>query len=111
MQICREHAHELRNAIRQRGLWRLVTANGPTVAHHIQRSLEGKSTFDPLIAVDMLIAEQALRAFGSYLLSDTHCPLCEVEKNLGEGQASEWIDIDADFVLHVCRERRLISRE
>jgi hypothetical protein len=110
MQICQEHTHELKNAIRQRGLWGLVLANRPT-AHKIQRAREGRSTFDPLMAVDMLIAEQALRAFGGYLLTGRHCPLCEVEKNLGEGSATEWIDTDADIVLHVCRERKLTSSE
>jgi hypothetical protein len=108
MRICQDHAHELKNAIRQRGLWRLVMDNGPTAAH---RPPEGTPTFDPLLAVDLLIAEQALHALGVYLLRDRHCPLCEVERNLGEGHASEWIDVDADIVLHVCRERRLVSRE
>jgi hypothetical protein len=111
MQICQEHTHELKNAIRQRGLWGLVMANRPAGAPRSQRARVGKSAFDPLMAIDMLIAEQALRAFGGYLLTGRHCPLCEVEKNLGEGSATEWIDTDADIVLQVCRERRLISSE
>ena len=59
----------------------------------------------------MLISDQALRALGDYLESRMYCPLCEVEENLGRGQSFEWINVDADSILQVCRQRNLVDSE
>jgi hypothetical protein len=115
MDICHDHWHELKNAIRQRGLWGLVPRG---VDRHIatnprsQSSLgpSESSNLDPLSLAVSLISAQALMAFGDYLLTRPYCPLCEVEENLGRGLSCEWIITDADTVLQFCKERNLISR-
>lgn len=114
MQICQDHWHELKNAIRRRGLWKLVTSAGYHAAHASWQELEGKlmqSTSDPLLATSLLIAEQACLAFKSEGFTGGDCPLCEVDRNLGEQAVLEWVDTDADLILQVCRERNLVAVE
>ena len=105
MQFCHDHSHVLRNALRQRGLWAFVPSDSPLIEK------EGKATpaeFDPWIMAGLLISEQAVRAFGTYLLSGNYCPLCEVEENLGGGSSFEWVDTDAETVFEICRELDLL---
>lgn len=114
MQICQNHWHELKNAIRQRGLWKLVTPDGYHAANASSQELEIKlqiSPSDPLMAASLMILQQACLAFESYQVTDCACPLCEVDRNLGVGMAIEWVDTDADLLLQVCRERDLIAIE
>jgi hypothetical protein len=114
MELCSVHSYELRNAIRQRGLWELVTPDGFISSNGVNSPIDTELThslFDPLVATSLMISEQALRAFGSYLLTRNYCPLCEVEENLGTGMAVEWIVVDTDAVLRYCRERNLLSNE
>jgi hypothetical protein len=113
MQICHDHWQELKNAIRQRGMGKLVppdTGRGlPT--YITKQTLAAASTgsrIDPLRLASLMISDQALRAFGDYLETRSYCPLCEVEQNLGQGRSLEWISVDADTILEVCRERKLI---
>lgn len=113
MQICHDHWYELKNAIRKRGMWKLVSPEtGPRVPAYITRqTLAAASTaprIDPLQVATLLISDQALTAFGEYLESRSYCPLCEVEENLGRGCSHDWINVDADNVLEVCRERKLV---
>jgi hypothetical protein len=112
MQICSDHFHELKNAIRQRGLWELVTPDGFISTKSAKNEIDTEmsvSVFDPLVATSLMISEQALRAFGSYLLTSNFCPLCEVEGNLGNGMALEWIAVDTDAVLRFCIERNFLG--
>ena len=105
MKFCEDHWHELKNAIRQRGMWGLVESNA-YAAPTRQKSGQA-SEFDPMTTATLMISEQALMAFGTYLLSHHCCPLCEVEQNLGKGLSVEWINIDADAGLELCRQRHL----
>ena len=114
MQICQDHWHELKNAIRQRGMWKLVSrdTDGRLPAYLTRQTLATASMgarIDPLRVTALLISDQALTAFGDYLESRSYCPLCEVDENLGRGQSFDWIATDADAVLEVCRERHLVS--
>ena len=112
MQFCQEHWHELKNAIRQRGLWRLVTPAGYLAAETPEEILElnaARFDFDPLMAASLMIGEQARAAFGSVLATGMPCPLCEVDQNLGANESRHWIDTDADMILHVCQERHLVD--
>ncbi|HSL29703.1 MAG TPA: hypothetical protein VK900_10920 [Anaerolineales bacterium] len=112
MQICQEHWHELKNAIRQRGLWRLVTPSGYLAAETPEEILElnaAQFKFDPLMAASHMIGEQARAALGAELETGIHCPLCEVDRHLGAGESLRWIEADADMILHVCRERHLVE--
>ena len=113
MQICEDHWHELKNAIRQRGMWRLVAEETGAVYSPVQEGQGQRRSgdLDPLMMTSLLISEQALMAFGSYLLTHRCCPLCEVEFNLGKGLSFDWIDFDADQILQVCKERHLIESE
>jgi len=69
------------------------------------------SALDPLMAESLMIFSQAEMAFGSYPETHVGCPLCEAEQNLGVGTAVEWIDTDADTILEVCRQQRMVSGE
>lgn len=114
MQICQGHWHELKNAIRKRGMWKLVSPEtGPNLPSYFTGPMiaaASKGTrLDPLQVASLLISDQALRAFGDYVESRGCCPLCEVEENLGRGQSLEWIDVDADSILEVCKERKLVG--
>ena len=60
-------------------------------------------SFDPLDVAGHLICGQAIMALGKYLESRNYCPLCEVEQNLGRGFSREWIEVNADTVLEICR--------
>ena len=109
--MCQNHWHELKNAVRQRGLWRLVTPAGylsPEISEEILELNAAQFAFDPLMASTLMISEQARAAFGDALANGIHCPLCEVDENLGDGLSLEWIATDTDVILRVCRERRLI---
>lgn len=112
MYICQNHWHELKNAVRQRGLWPLVTPAGYLAAETPEEILElnaAQFTFDPLMAASLMIAEQARAAFGSALAASIHCPLCEVDENLGDGLSNDWIDTDTDLILQICRDRHLVE--
>lgn len=114
MQICQDHWHELKNAIRQRGLWGLVSPNGYVANQTMKQMLDGRSTkapFDPLIATSLLIAEQAQMALGEWVLTYHHCPLCEVDQGLGEGLSVDWIETDADSILRLCLEKDYLRSE
>ena len=114
MKLCQDHWHELKNAIRQRGMWKFVPPDGPLKANRATHYLDARTAplrFDPLTMASMLISHQALTAFGDYLKTRNYCPLCEVEQNLGTGISMEWIDVNADTLLELCRERHLISSE
>jgi hypothetical protein len=60
-----------------------------------------------------MIFNQALMAFGDYLVREarSYCPLCEVEQNLGAGTSVEWIRVNAETLLQLCRARHLIGGE
>ena len=112
MYICQNHWHELKNAVRQRGLWSLVTPAGYLAAETPEEVLElnaAQFTFDPLMASTLMISEQARAALGASLTMGVNCPLCEVDQNLGAGRSLEWIDTDTDVVLAVCRQRHLVA--
>ena len=104
--------HELKNAIRQRGLWRLVTPSGYLAAETPEEILElnaAQFQFDPLLAARLMLREQARSAFGFALETGIPCPLCEVDRRLGAGESLHWIETDADIILHVCRARHLVE--
>lgn len=112
MYMCQDHWQNLKNAIRQRGLWPLVTPSGflaPETPEEILELNAAQFHFDPLMAASFLISEQAHAAFGSTSSSSVKCPLCEVDQNLGDGISSDWIETDSDLLLQVCRERHLVA--
>ena len=114
MKICQNHWHELRNAIRQRGLWGLVSPNRYLASHITEQELTAKPSqapLDPLMATSLMISEQAIMALGPHLLTRPDCPLCEVEQNLGNGSSLGWIEADADMILQVCKQRNMAGRE
>ena len=114
MYICQNHWHELKNAVRQRGLWSLVTPAGYLASETPDEVLElnaAQFTFDPLMASTLMISEQARAAFGTSAATSLNCPLCEVDKNLGAGISLDWIDTDADQILKICRDRHLVAVE
>jgi hypothetical protein len=111
MKICPDHWHDLRNAIRQRGLWGLVAPSGYLERQVTEQELAATATLDPLKATSLMISDQAVMALGPYLLTCNDCPLCELDRSLGRGLSLEWIEFDADMILQVCQERHMIGHE
>jgi hypothetical protein len=109
MYMCQDHWQNLKHAIRQRGLWPLVTPSGylaPETPEEILELNAAQFHFDPLMAASYLISQQAHAAFGS---TGFECPLCEVDRNLGHGISHDWIDTDSDLLLQLCRDRHLVA--
>lgn len=115
MKFCEKHWTELRQAIDTRGLSHLIHQGGEAAASAIERELKGiatKADYDPLMDAHNMIAAQALRVGGLYLMGadeqgNQYCPLCEVDKNISEGVAGEWITGCTDSILKHCQDTGL----
>lgn len=121
MKICQDHWVQLKEAIKDRGLWELVSSNGQHLADRLNKELESggpsPDTFDPLASAMFMIMTNALKVGGTYLMgNDEHgneyCPLCELEKNrhlVGEG-ATDWINFAADDTITYAITHNLIPK-
>lgn len=117
MKFCDAHWQTLRTAINDRGLSHLIAKDGQTAMESAVAELNGQQTdaqYDPLMSATYMIYGNAMRMGGLYLMTtDEHgneyCPLCEVEKHVGEGTAQKWIDGCSDAILQHCQQRGLTS--
>ena len=115
--FCRPHWDQLRNAIKARGLWDLVSTSGEQARERLAHpGPETLDSFDPLIAAHNLITNNALELLGPF----TGCPVCAVlDKHAAECECTDdtpcpadygqWIDMAADGVKQHVGE--LLSRE
>lgn len=60
------------------------------------------------------ITSAAIQDGGVYLLGEDengnqYCPLCEVEKHMGEVAAKDWISGSTDDQLKICKKNNLLS--
>jgi len=122
MKICKPHWEQLQEAIKARGLWDLVAANGQAAVYRMKQELEGTatdSTYDPLMDANNMISLKALELGGLYLLTGDYCPLCEAEahtkipEDLPDeirkgGITAYWINGCTDSILEYCREHGLV---
>lgn len=110
MKMCQEHWAACRQAVSDRGLEHRVAQDGAAAGERIVAEIEGTATpqtFDPLMAVNNMIFEAALKAGGLYLMTGDHCPLCELAKHKGDRFPPEWINGAADSVAEYCRKHNL----
>src|SRR5208337_525496 len=120
MKICQEHWDGLKEAIEARGLGHLVAGSGAKAAPIVTDELEGSDAYDPLIAANFAIWNNALEAFGmSMMYEDAPCPLCLMDKHAAEcndpgcakNSGMDWIGFAADGQLEVARNKGLVSPE
>jgi hypothetical protein len=110
MKICPSHWEALRQAIDQRGLTPLVSADGAELAQRQADELvQGRSakTYDPLAAAMWAIFNNGIEAGGAYMLGtksngEPYCPLCELEQN-SPTPAMDWIEAAAEEQLGEAR--------
>ncbi len=119
MKICQEHWDKLKEAIEARGLGHLVAGSGATAAV-ITGQLSGSDEYDPLIAANFAIWNNALEAFGlSMMYEDAPCPLCLMDKHAAEcvepdcakNSGMDWIRFAADGQLETARNKGLVPPE
>lgn len=132
MRICQKHWDMLRKAIDDRGLTHLVSKNGEEALQQFQSEVVGIPTeikgFDPLIAAHNMIATEALKNGGPYLLTlngpednDKHyCPVCEAMIHTsgfygdievtGQMVEEDWIYGPAESAKNICISKGLVEK-
>lgn len=111
MKMCLPHWDALKDAIKERGMWPLVTESGEAATKRAVSEMENKATnetYDPLMSANFMIWNAALRTGGLYLMTGDYCPLCEADKHGAPGTASEWIRGCTDSVRGYCLEHGLM---
>lgn len=114
MKFCQPHWDDLKTAIKDRGLWHLVAADGRAAMDRAIDEMNRTATdkaYDPLMAAHWSICGQAMKQGGLYLMSGDYCPLCELEKHTEAGMAKRWVDGCTDSILSYCQERGLVPRK
>lgn len=102
----------------------LVSKNGEQAIKRVVSELQGSndnSNYDPLMAANFAIWNNALSAGGMYLMGvdergNQYCPLCELVKHakVADGQIpadEQWIEGCCDGQLSICREMGLVPKE
>jgi hypothetical protein len=121
MKMCQPHWDALREAVKTKGMWHLVSRNGEEAAERAQRLSDKKrdadpKDYDPLFDTHMMIMSNALQAGGTYLMGtkedgSEYCCLCELDAHkdqMGEG-SKDWIEKATDGALQYCREKGLVG--
>lgn len=111
MKFCNPHWEELREAIKSKGMWDLVSRNGEEAVKRLSDEDKKPESFDPLMSAHNMILGNALKAGGLYLLQGDYCPLCELDKNndkMGE-HSKDWIEGATNGCLEHCRELGLVK--
>jgi hypothetical protein len=116
MKMCQPHWDQLRAAIDARGMGHLGAKDSTGALERAQAEVEGTATdktFDPLMAANFGIFNNALRAGGMYLMQqdengNEYCPLCELEKHNHAVKAADWIREASDEQLRYCKTHKLV---
>lgn len=115
MKFCEPHWEQLKDKIKELGMWDLVSKGGQDLAERMQAEISGKGdgkwNFDPLMSAHNMIVTNAVRAGGLYLLEGDLCPLCELDKNKEamKEDSTVWIEKAAQGALEYCREKGLVA--
>lgn len=105
MQFCTPHWDKLKEKIKERGMWSLVSQGGEQAHAKIVSEVEEgskKENFDPLMAAHNMIVSNALTCAGIEVLAQEGCPLCYLQNNCPCGQPDckekfeSWLDRAAD---------------
>lgn len=109
--MCQPHYEQLKQAIRDRGLWPLVAQSPEAASANIEAQVNGDQdpkNYDPLLNATMMIYHQGVKQGGLYMMTGDYCPLCELEAHTTWGKAAEWISGCTDAVLEYCRTHKLV---
>lgn len=110
MKFCMKHWDELRQAMKDRGMWHLVASSGEKAAEQLENQLETGTrahNFDPLMAAHNSIVEHSIEAAGLAIMVNNEdgserCPLCYVQDNCGckklECHFLNWVPEVADVM-------------
>lgn len=121
MNLCEKHWEELKQAIKDRGLYHLVAKSPEEATQNAVDSLEGKEPpFDPLMSASNMIFSHALDAVGFDVMRPEEgadkppCPICHMLKvcSCGRGDGCDinnWIKYAADGALQYAREKQLVG--
>jgi hypothetical protein len=123
LKICDDHWKKLRAAIELRGLSHLVIGSPEkavnVLAAQASDSQGFKDTYDPLMAANFAIWNNALEAFGlNMMVDDAPCPLCLMDDHAAEctepdckkNSGLDWIEFAADGQLEVARQKGLVPQ-
>ena len=107
--FCKDHWEQCHQAIKDRGLWHLVSEDGEEA---VERTISGaEREFDPLLLLNLMITQAAIGCLGELLKGDEPvCPLCRLDDCGGDsdGETSEdWIKGAADTIEEKCKELNL----
>lgn len=111
MKMCDEHYEKLKEAVRVKGMWHLVSKSGAEAVRRINSPV-----FDPLLDCCLRIYTNAVRSAGLYILEfdkegGEYCPLCELDKYGKEQNSDDWINQATDDVLYYCAKENLLNIE
>jgi hypothetical protein len=118
--LCQKHWDELKQAIKDRGLFHLVPSTMEEAAQNAVASLEGQEgRFDPLMGASNTIFKNAFHAIGLPLLEPGDsgkppCPICFLLqecpcKKGADCDINNWIKYAADGALDYAREQKLVG--
>lgn len=112
MKFCDEHWDKLKKLTEDNGLMHLVHKDGKSAVDSLRKHVDGTGTlddYDPLMDAHNMLTSNALKCGGLYLLEGELCPMCEADKNAGDGTADEWMVGCTDAVLKYCQEKGLTA--
>jgi hypothetical protein len=123
MKICDAHWQELRQAIDNRGLTRIIAKDGEHAAKNMAAQLQGgdtKDNYDPLMSAVYAIWGNAIEAFGLDIMRpDAPCPLCVLDQHIKEctdeecgmkQSGSDWIGYAADGQIDAITQMGLLGK-
>jgi hypothetical protein len=114
--MCSAHWDALKDALRERDLFRFVANDGAGATERIKAQLTpgapAAEGFEPLLNANFGIFGNALQGGGLYLMGTKedgtpYCPLCELEAHT-EAKADEWIKEAADEQLRNAQRLGLV---
>src|SRR5665213_407481 len=108
MQICKSHWDKLKQAIADRGLSHLISKDGTEAVERTIKQLDGKDDpkrdYDPLLAANYAIWENAIKCAGLGMMFGDICPLCDMDRAKYPETSDDWIKYAADGQLGYCKE-------
>jgi hypothetical protein len=112
MKICETHWAELRAAVDAAGMGHMIAKSSQEAFDNIHMELAGgEPPFDPLMACNWTITNNALASGGLYLMVNKedgteYCPVCEAQAHGATG----WIALAVEGCVEYCREKGLLPK-
>lgn len=114
MKFCQSHWTQMKDSIKDAGLYHLVGKSGADAIKTLKADLTGTATnetFDPLLALhNEILARfmEPLKDGGMYLFTGDYCPLCELDRlNPGRNLADNWVKYGTADLKRYCEEKGL----